>query len=614
MRTTRKIVTMIAVLALLFTSVVPAFAAGFPDLEGHWSKTYMEKLVEKGIMNGYKDGTIKPENKVTAAEAFIMLANLYDLKDAAKEQIHKDYGPIVEQETAKKNDITWANTQVEICLAAGILTEAELKNIRLSAELQKQDLALYMVRTIQKTADAEKLADAKLDKFADADKIAAKCRGSVALLTEMEVVGGDDNGKFQPESFVTRAVFATMLCNILDKYIDKENVKLKIDKYLGLDTAEGYLSSVSDSAVIIRTEGGVYRSYPKDAAMKSTVNGVSKTLTSSYAGDPVKLQIEEGKVLTAAVTEETDITYKQGCLDTIATNTVSVKITDLYTKTSAAYSLASAAVRQNGKEASFTDLSKGAFLTLKLEKGTVKEAVSDTKEYTINGKVGTIAYDTIVTMTVKEDGEADAVLYMDLSDMPSIKRGAMTITIDRLTEGEDIKVTVKGGEVTRIETRGKDASMEGQLTIITRTISNTTWTIKGADGSSATYVLDPAAAAFNGELAIKTDAINPGDEISVVVTAGVISEVHLKKTATPSSDKLSAEILAIDPNNRVLTVLKDNKLIYINCKKAASILNSETGKTISFSALAAGDMIVAYGSYTDSANFDATSIVIELKH
>ena len=90
--------------------------------------------------------------------------------------------------------------------------------------------------------------------------------------------------------------------------------------------------------------------------------------------------------------------------------------------------------------------------------------------------------------------------------------------------------------------------------------------------------------------------------------------MNLKKAATPAADKLTAEILAVDPSNRVLTVLKEGKLTYINCKKAASILDSETGKTLSFSALAAGDMIVAYGAYTDSTNFAATSIIIELKH
>ena len=611
MRTTRKIITLIAALALVFTSVVPAFAAEFTDLKDHWSKPYMEKLVEKGIMAGYTDGTIKPDKTVSAAEAFVMLANLYDLSDKAKEQIDKDYSATVK----KLSDVSWANKQLGICMAAGIISESELKNVKLSAEMPKQNLAVYLVRAIQKADEAAKLEKTELE-YKDVKDITAKCLGSVALLTDMGVVSGDNKGNFSPKSSVTRGVFATMLCNILD-YLDKEKITLKLDEYeeADLDSAEGILSSVSNTAFIVRGDDGIYRSYPTDAATKSTVNGSSKTISSTYAGNNIKLQLdEEGKVVTADVTEEENITYKQGLLSTISSNTVSIKLTDLYTKDSAAYVLTSAKITQDGKEVSFADLSKGAFLTLKIEKGTVKEVVSNTKEYTVNGKVGTVNYDTTVTMTVTDEKEPDTVLYMDLADMPTIKRGSLTITVDRLTQGEDIKVTVKGGEVTRIETQGKDATMTGVLTIITRTVKDTTWTVKGEDGTSATYVLDSGAAAFSGETAIKLDAINPGDEISVIVTAGVITEVSLKKSASPASDKLTAEILAVDPNNRVLTVLKEGKLTYINCKKASSILNSETGKTLNFSGLAAGDMIVAYGTYQDSTNFEATSIVIELKH
>ena len=158
------------------------------------------------------------------------------------------------------------------------------------------------------------------------------------------------------------------------------------------------------------------------------------------------------------------------------------------------------------------------------------------------------------------------------------------------------------------------AAAAGTLTIITRTVNTTTWTIKQEDGTSVTYNIDPAAAAFSGEDAIKLDVINPGDEVSVIVSSGIISEVNLTKTLTPASDKLTAEVLAVNTDTRVLTVLKDSKLTYINCKSATSILNSETGKSMGFSSLAAGDMIVAYGSYSDSTHFAATSIVIELKH
>ena len=610
MRTTRKLITLIAALALIFTSVVPAFAADFTDLEGHWSKTFMERLVEKGIMAGYADKTVKPDKTLTAAEAFVMLANLYDLNDEAKAEIHKDFGEAVEKNADSK--VKWAYPQLEICLAAEIFTESELKNITLTAEMPKQNLAVYMVRAIRKADDAAKLNDAKLD-YKDAADITSKCLGSIALLTDIKVVSGDTNGNFTPKASVTRAVFATMLCNILD-YLDKENIKLQIDDYLGLDSAEGILSSVSNTGIVVRGFDGIYHSFARDAELKTTVNGSAKTLSSSYAGDYIKVQSKEGKALIAAITEETNVSYKQGKLGTVASNTASIKLTDLATGASDSYVLSKAKIKQDGKEISFADLTKGAFLTLKVEKGTVTEVTSDTKEYTISGAVGKVSYDTIVTMTLKESETSEAILYMDLADMPTIKRGSLSITVDRLSSGEEINARIKGGEVTRITTEGKDANASGVLTIITRTITDTTWTIKGDDGTSVTYAIDSAAAAFSGETAIKLDTINPGDEVSVIVTSGVITEVNLKKSASPASDKLSAEILAVDPTNRVLTVLKEGKLTYINCKKAASILNSETGKTLSFSALAAGDMIVAYGSYTDSTNFAATSIVIELKH
>ena len=607
MRTSKKLITLALALALVFASVVPAFAAEFSDLKGHWSQAFMEKLVEKEIMAGYSDGTIRPERTVTAAEAFVMLANLYELTDEQKDEIYKDYGDIAE----KESDVSWANKQIAICLAAGILTESELKNLTLAAEMPKQNLAVYMVRAIQKADEAEKLADAKLD-YKDAADITSKCLGSVAVLTDMKVVSGDTNGNFTPKANVTRAVFATMLCNILD-YLEEEDITLEIEDYLGLDSAEGILSAVSNTAIILRGYDGIYRSFARDADLKTTVNGSAKALSSTYAGDYIKIQTKDGKAVTAAIKEESNITYKQGKIATISSNTASIKLEDLGTGTSDAYILSAAKIRQDGKEVSFADLTKGAFVTLQIEKGKVTEVISDTKEYIVTGDVGAVNYDSIVTMHVKE-GEDDTILYMDLKDMPSIKRGSLNITVDRLSEGESIKATIKGGEVTRISTEGKDANMTGTLTIITRTITDTTWTVKGEDGTSATYAIDSAAAAFNGETAIRLDTINPGDEVSIIVTGGIITEVNLQKSASPAADKLTAEVLAVDPTNRILTVLKDGKLTYINCKKTSSFLNSETGKTMNFSSLAAGDMIVAYGTFKDSTNFEATSIVIELKH
>lgn len=57
------------------------FASSFPDVaEDHENFTAIEYLDEKGVINGYANGTFKPENKVTRAEAAKMIVEAFSIK------------------------------------------------------------------------------------------------------------------------------------------------------------------------------------------------------------------------------------------------------------------------------------------------------------------------------------------------------------------------------------------------------------------------------------------------------------------------------------------------------------------------------------------------------
>ena len=45
------------------------------DTKGHWAEKHIQKLVDYGVVNGYPDGTFKPDNTITRAEAATMIAN-----------------------------------------------------------------------------------------------------------------------------------------------------------------------------------------------------------------------------------------------------------------------------------------------------------------------------------------------------------------------------------------------------------------------------------------------------------------------------------------------------------------------------------------------------------
>lgn len=78
MRSLKKALSLLLVMAMLCSSVV--FAASFPDVES--SASYAEAvdvLSAFGIINGYEDGTFRPDNDVTRAEFTAMLVRSLNL-------------------------------------------------------------------------------------------------------------------------------------------------------------------------------------------------------------------------------------------------------------------------------------------------------------------------------------------------------------------------------------------------------------------------------------------------------------------------------------------------------------------------------------------------------
>ncbi|MZQ74579.1 MAG: hypothetical protein GT589_00275 [Peptoclostridium sp.] len=51
-----------------------SYEGGFGDLDGHWAADYVQTAKNSGIINGYADGTFKPDGEITRAEMAAMLS------------------------------------------------------------------------------------------------------------------------------------------------------------------------------------------------------------------------------------------------------------------------------------------------------------------------------------------------------------------------------------------------------------------------------------------------------------------------------------------------------------------------------------------------------------
>ncbi len=53
--------------------------ATFSDIEGHWAQSEIEEAVAAGLLEGYPDGTFRPEDKMSREEMAVLLARMIQL-------------------------------------------------------------------------------------------------------------------------------------------------------------------------------------------------------------------------------------------------------------------------------------------------------------------------------------------------------------------------------------------------------------------------------------------------------------------------------------------------------------------------------------------------------
>ena len=69
--------------AVMAVAPVQVMAAPSSDLAGHWAEAVITEWQEKGLIKGYEDGTFKPGNNITRAEFVTIMNNALGYEDAA---------------------------------------------------------------------------------------------------------------------------------------------------------------------------------------------------------------------------------------------------------------------------------------------------------------------------------------------------------------------------------------------------------------------------------------------------------------------------------------------------------------------------------------------------
>lgn len=254
-----------------------ALAAAYPDTEGHWGESSIERWSGYGIVQGM-DGTFNPDASMTRAQFATVLANLLGLKTQASNSF------------ADVEKGAWYESAILKCVAAGIL-KGDGEGANPDVVLSREEAIVMLGRALKIQPAEGEIA------FADGGQVADWAAGYVKALTEKNIIGGVGDNQIAPKLSINRASVTKILDNAITTYSNQagETVEAKGDG-ITLVAAPGVTvtGQVADMLVAPGAEQG--RVVLKDAQVSGTV---------TLAASQTELALTGTTKTSAIVVEET---------------------------------------------------------------------------------------------------------------------------------------------------------------------------------------------------------------------------------------------------------------------------------------------------------------------
>lgn len=182
---------LILTLVLVFAMAGTVFAASFSDTSGHWAATYINYAADNKLIEGYENGTFRPDNNITRAEFYTMVNRF--AKFTATTPTH----------FSDVKSGSWYADAVSRAVAAGYIKDAT--GALYPDRAMDRDEAARIISTIYGLPHNPNPSNG----FRDASAISNK--GDVGALVARKVLNGYPDGTFKPNGSITRGEFAKIL-------------------------------------------------------------------------------------------------------------------------------------------------------------------------------------------------------------------------------------------------------------------------------------------------------------------------------------------------------------------------------------------------------------------
>ncbi|NPV44837.1 MAG: hypothetical protein HPY70_12825 [Firmicutes bacterium] len=200
------------VLCLTAGTFTEGMAAGvmLNDISGHWARDNISRLVALGCINGYPDGTFRPDTRITRAEFVKALITALG-GDETQESAFVDTGN------------HWSEAYIKAALVRGIIELPDYYNNRFQPDaiITRGEMAKMVALGMGKKKSAGEMGAGDM-KFKDGNGIPAKLAGYVAVATKEGIITGYPDNTFRSDGEATRAEAVAMIVRMLDWLEDND--------------------------------------------------------------------------------------------------------------------------------------------------------------------------------------------------------------------------------------------------------------------------------------------------------------------------------------------------------------------------------------------------------
>ncbi|MDW7669871.1 MAG: S-layer homology domain-containing protein, partial [Bacillota bacterium] len=193
-------IILLSIVLVLLLSPTFGFALGqaFTDIEKHWAKAEIEEWSEKGLINGYKDGSFKPNDNITRAEFITLINNL----------INNHIEEVISFDDVSGSE--WYYQDLKKSIYGEYIAGYDDNTFRANDNITRQEVAVILQNLVQLNASEED----SLGKFVDTENIPNWSRTALSLAVQKGYLSGYEDNSLKASNYITRAESVKVLSNV----------------------------------------------------------------------------------------------------------------------------------------------------------------------------------------------------------------------------------------------------------------------------------------------------------------------------------------------------------------------------------------------------------------